>query len=396
MKKDILMVTHFNSFFDEPGNSRFNYVIRMLNCNEVDIEVISSSFSHITKSQRNFKNIDKLDYKLTLINESGYEKNVSLKRIFSHREMASNLKKYLNSRKKPDVIYCSVPSLEVAKVISEYAKLNNIRLIIDIQDLWPEAFQMIFNLPIISDILYYPMKLKANKIYKSADNILAVSDTYANRALSVNNKVKKATIVFLGTELEKFDEISGYKNVNKDKDILKIVYVGTLGHSYNIKCVIDALEIISKRGINNIEFIVMGDGPLEDEFKEYSEKKKVSVNFMGRLEYSEMIKELIKCDIAVNPINKGAAQSIINKVGDYAAAGLPVISTQECIEYRKLVDKYNIGFNCDNNDILGIAEKIIKLYNEPELRKKMGINNRKLAEEKFDRKKTYLEIVKVF
>ncbi len=36
-----------------------------------------------------------------------------------------------------------MPSLDVAKVAAKYAKENNIRFIIDIQDLWPEAFRMV-------------------------------------------------------------------------------------------------------------------------------------------------------------------------------------------------------------------------------------------------------------
>lgn len=40
-----------------------------------------------------------------------------------------------------------------------------------------------------------------------------------------------------------------------------------------------------------------------------------------------MITYLANADIAVNPISKGLAQSIINKHSDYVASGLPVVST---------------------------------------------------------------------
>ena len=111
------------------------------------------------------------------------------------------------------------------------------------------------------------------------------------------------------------------------------------------------------------------------------------------LSYDKMVKKLCNCDIAINPISKGAAQSIINKVGDYAMAGLPVISTQECKEYRDLVENYNIGFNCENNNAQDVANKIEILYNDENLRKIMGQNNRKLAEEKFDRGVSYNKII---
>ena len=152
---------------------------------------------------------------------------------------------------------------------------------------------------------------------------------------------------------------------------------------------------MEQKGIDNIELLVMGDGPLKEKFENYALEKKAKVVFTGRLAYADMVKKLCNCDIAINPIAKGAAQSIINKVGDYAAAGLPVINTQECEEYRNIVKDYNIGLNCNNDDSKDMAEKIYNLYVDVEKREQMGKNNRKLAEEKFDRKKVYQEILKL-
>ena len=124
-------------------------------------------------------------------------------RFLSHYIMARNLKKYLRKRKLPNVIYCSIPSLSVAKVMAKYANKNKIKFIIDIQDLWPEAFTMVFKIPFINKIIFSPFKRNADYVYSSADEIIAVSETYSNRALKVNKKVKKATSVYLGTNLEK-------------------------------------------------------------------------------------------------------------------------------------------------------------------------------------------------
>lgn len=56
------------------------------------------------------------------------------------------------------------------------------------------------------------------------------------------------------------------------------------------------------------------------------------------------------CDIVVNPITGGAAASIINKHADYAACGHPVVNSQEANEYRKLVEEYDMGLNCENGE----------------------------------------------
>lgn len=253
---------------------------------------------------------------------------------------------------------------------------------------------MVFNLPVISNMVYYPMEKSANYIYSKADYIIAVSDTYVRRATKVNRKYKNKLAVFLGTDLDYFDKSKNkYKNKQSDKSF-KIAYIGTLGYSYDIKVVIDSIKILNEKGIEDISFVVMGNGPLEQEFKNYAAEKKINCEFTGRLDYEEMIGKLCSCDIAVNPIKRGAS-SIINKVGDYAAAGLPVINTQESQEYRDLVKDYKIGFNIDNGDIEKLAEKIEILYNDKKLREDLGKNNRCLAEEKFNRKNTYIKIKEI-
>lgn len=394
---DIVIVSQYlrNIECFESNNSRFVYIAKLFaKSDENNVEIITSDFNHIKKEK--FNKVGELaGVKITTCHEPGYSKNVCLKRFNSHKKLSKNIKEYLEKRKKPDIIYCAIPSLAVGKIVAQYAEKNGVRFVIDIQDLWPEAFKMVFKIPLLSNAIFYPMKRQANYIYKCADDIIAVSETYCNRALKVNKKVKKGLSVFLGTDLNYFDECAKKNKVEFDDDLVRIAYIGTLGHSYNIPIVIDAIRYLNDKGINNLKFIIMGDGPLKEEFENYAEEKKVDCQFTGRLEYEKMVGLLCSCDIAVNPIKKGSAGSIINKVGDYAAAGLPVINTQENNEYRNLVEEYKIGFNCENNNSNDLAEKINILWNDEKSRKGFGNNNRKLAEKKFNRNRTYNEIVKL-
>ena len=394
---DIVIVSQYLRDIEcfESNNSRFVYIAKLFaKSDENNVEIITSDFNHIKKEK--FNKVGELaGVKITTCHEPGYSKNVCLKRFNSHKKLSKNIKEYLEKRKKPDIIYCAIPSLAVEKIVAQYAEKNGVRFVIDIQDLWPEAFKMVFKIPLLSNAIFYPMKRQANYIYKCADDIIAVSETYCNRALKVNKKVKKGLSVFLGTDLNYFDECAKKNKVEFDDDLVRIAYIGTLGHSYNIPIVIDAIRYLNDKGINNLKFIIMGDGPLKEEFENYAEEKKVDCQFTGRLEYEKMVGLLCSCDIAVNPIKKGSAGSIINKVGDYAAAGLPVINTQENNEYRNLVEEYKIGYNSSDNDLSDLVVKMKRLIKNKKLRDEMGRNNRNLAEEKFDRKKTYNQIVKI-
>ena len=398
MKKDILFILHYTQTPGEKGNGRFHYLAEKVDKKIADVEVVTTSFSHSKKKQKELPNeyTENSNYEFTMLYEPGYNKNVSIKRLFSHYVLGRNLKKYLKKRKKPDLIYCSIPSLDMAKIAAKYASDNKVHLILDIQDLWPEAFQMVFNIPVLSQLIYKPIKKTADNIYQSADNLIAVSETYLNRALEVSTKVKEGMVVFLGTDLNDFDCIfseNAFKRNNNDE--IWIAYIGTLGHSYDLATVFDALEILKNKGIDNLKFIIMGDGPLKRDFEQYAAKKQINSMFMGRLPYDEMVGILGVCDIEIKQISKGKARSIINKHGDYAAAGLPVINTQESAEYRDLVAKYHMGFNCLNNDSNNLAKKLLILIQDDDIRDQMAKNSRELAEDKFDRSKTYEQIVEL-
>lgn len=383
---DIVIISEFCEDFSKTDNERFFYIAKML-AEENNVELITSSFRHTAKSHR--KNpADKWNFRIAFVDEPGYPRNVCLKRFLSHYVWGKNVARHLKTRsKKTDVIYCAVPSLTGPYLAAKYCEKKNVRFIIDVQDLWPEAFQMVLNVPVVSSILFYPFKLLANGIYKRADAICAVSDTYCQRAMAVNRKVSKSTTVFLGTELATFDRFAAEKpKLEKSDGEVWLAYCGTLGSSYDLTCVIDALDILNNP---KIRFIVMGDGPRKDEFEAYTKEMNVNATFVGRLQYNDMCSLLCACDITINPITHMAAQSIINKHADYAASGLPVVSTQESREYRNLIEKYQMGFNCNNNDAVDLAEKIKKLVEDKNLRIKMGRNARRCAEEKFDRVTTY-------
>ena len=396
MKKKVLIVAHFCDYGEEQSNNRFNYIANMLGEAGHQVTVVTSTFCHREKKQRQPNQETTGGYEIELIYEPSYRKNVSIKRLFySHKVFAKNLKKYLKNCEKPDVVYVAVPSNDAGIATAEFAKRNNIPMIVDVQDLWPEAFRLVFNVPVVSDILFGSMEKQADRVYAQADKVLAVSRTYVQRGLRSCEKDKEGTAVFLGTELESFDESAKSVQIEKNENELWITYVGTLGHSYNIELVIDALKLLPEETRSGVVFKVLGDGPLAERFKEYAKSSGVKVDFLGRRNYGEMVAYLKKSDIAVNPISKGAAQSIINKHGDYAMAGLPVVSTQEAKEYRELLEANNCGINCGVDSAQEVSRAIATLVENRELRLQMGENSRSLGEEKFNRKQSYKEIVEI-
>lgn len=386
--KRIWIVTHFCSDFESKGNNRFNYLAKHLAEQGYIVDFITSDFSHVKKRPRTADAADD-SYRVSLVHEPGYRKNVGFGRLYSHRVFGKNLKRLFTQLERPDVVYLAIPSLDAGRVTAEYCRTHHIPLAIDVQDLWPEAFCLATRKYHIPEWAFAPMKKAADFIYSSADYVLSVSETYLERA----NRARKepnGQCVYIGTDLAVFD---GYPPIAVDKPQgeLWIAYVGTLGSSYDIRIILDALRLLMEKGIGGFRFQVFGDGPHLEMLKEYAQG--LPVDFHGRVLYKDLAGWVRQCDIAVNPIVKGAAQSIINKHADYAAAGLPVVSTQECPEYRALLDTFDCGINCPPEDAQAVADALEKLLRDADLRRAMGQNSRRMAEERFDRAYTYPQIV---
>lgn len=377
--------------FTNSQTSRFIEIAKLFFQRGHNVTVVTSDFNHGRKCMRgSFPQYD--GFKMVYLHEPGYKGNVTPQRLLSHHVFGKNVAKYLNEAEKPDVVYCAIPSLTVAVEASKYCKRNGVKFVVDVQDLWPEAFSMVFKNKLFK-LAFKPMEWYINKAYASADLAIAVSDTYVQRVLSVNKKITSGMAVFLGNSGKLFEDSAKKYHKEYNDGILRLCYIGSLSQSYDIKMVVDAVKIASNQMKQPIRFIVVGDGVYKNDFESYAELKKIDCEFTGHKDYTEMVGILCSCDMVINPIRKGSAASIINKVGDYALSGLPVINTQECSEYRKLIEDYGCGINCECENAEDVATAIVKLAQSPELRKEMGEAARQFGKDKFDRRYTYAKII---
>ena len=379
--------------FTNSETSRFFELARLFTSRRHDVVVITSDFSHSSKRLKKEK--PQYDtFKTVYLHEPGYKSNVSIKRLWSHYVWGRNVEKYIqNSTVKPDVVYASLPTYTAGRLVGKWCNKNDVKYIVDVQDLWPEAFKVAVKNSFLQQA-FLPMEWIANAAYKTADYVIGVSDTYRNRALKVNKKCKEGLTVFLGNNGEKFDIAKEKYRICKPDDEFWIAYIGTMGFSYDINLAIDAIKLVKVSKLSKkVKFVAMGNGPLLDEYKKHAEESDIDFEFTGSLPYEIMVGKLCSCDAVINCLRPGAAQSITNKVGDYALSGLPVINTQENPEYRKLVEATQCGINCECGNAEDVAAAIVKLVESPELRKQMGEAARQLGKDMFDRRCSYARIV---
>ena len=382
---------------DEKGYTRFRSVCEFLADAGYQVDLITTTFQHWEKAQRDLKKIKKDDYKfgIKFIYEPGYKKNIDLRRIRSHKIAAKNLTALLEKEGDYDLLYAEIPPNDVALAAAEYAKKKGIPFVADVNDLWPEAMRMVLDIPVASDIIFYPLLRDAEKVYSLVSGVIGTSDEYRDRPFKKQDRDIPRETVYVGNELAVFDEGAAQHmdEIAKEDNEFWISYAGTIGTSYDIRTMVLAGEELVKRGMPQIKIKILGGGPMKEELEELAKSKKIAnVEFVGYAPYDLMAAYLKKSDILVNSFVKKAPQSIVTKIGDYLAAGKPMINTCMSPEFRAKVKNDGFGVNIMPEDVKILADMIEKLYKNEAARVRMGERARKIAEEQFDRPKSYRKI----
>ena len=159
---------------------------------------------------------------------------------------------------------------------------------------------------------------------------------------------------------------------------LKLVFVGRLDPIKGLPVLFDALETVAKER-SDVSLRIVGGGSLKDELESRA-KSLGGVEFLGYLSQQDVAKEIEKADALVLP---SFAEGLPVVYMEALASARPAIATNVAGVSEIIVnDETGILVEPGNPDML--ADAILKLANNPESRKKMGMTGRKRVAEEFD------------
>lgn len=328
-------------FVSLPGEPCFNRFLSLsyLWAKDYDVTLVTSAFCHPQKQprDRNSEAIANLPFKLVLIDEPGYRSNVSFARFWSHRIFHQNFKRWLVNalEQEPafDVIYSAFPLISTNLTLGALKPQSTYKLIIDVQDIWPDSIFSAIPFLKAADFLISPLRAKAHRAYRYADGLVAVSKTYLDVALS-HCPQTPSQVAYLGSDYALIESIAPKPLSSK---AVKLFYLGTLSHSYDMETVIRGFSQMSVQA-GDVELHILGDGPDREKLEALCVSSSTHpVIFHGYLPYEDMVAFAKSCDIAINPIVGSATQSITNKLSDYIALGHPILSSQRNWEAMELI-----------------------------------------------------------
>jgi glycosyltransferase involved in cell wall biosynthesis len=382
----ILIIAPYCRMPNEGNESRFWKIAKMHVALGNNVTIVTSNFKHREKEHREKYTFASEGLEVKYIYESGYQKNISLKRMFSHTIFLIGLTLWLTRETrqnlKYDVVHIAVPFITAIWIVKRFGKKISRKIVADIQDVWPEAFgvsKINFFLPTAF------LKKYNKKLYDMCDGVIGVSKTYINN-LSLSNKSVPTEAVYLGvSDIRIFKRESNYVQANVNDDVIRFFYIGTIGSSYDLETVVRFFSAFTKIGDREIELHLFGSGPMEDYLKKISSN---SVHYHGYLKWTEMMEKVNEFHIALNCIRSNGGQSITNKIADYILLDKPILSSQILPELDELLSagpyvKYEAG---NRDSLLEGVRRVIDLR---------GLKFNSSILERFDRDIEYKKILRL-
>lgn len=202
-----------------------------------------------------------------------------------------------------------------------------------------------------------------------ADHVVAVSDTIAEFLRSINISAEKIDIIPTGVTPEDFTGLSPEPIRQRYRlgDRLLIMYTGTLAPFQGIEYLLAAMRGVAKKN-DHVLLVLVGNTYLE-QYKAEAIRLELTdrVLFTGERPFSEIPSFLSAADICVIP--RAECPGIPQKLTNYMAAGKAIVSFAGSAE---LLSDGEDGLVVANGDTTAMAEAILRLLDNADLRRKLG------------------------
>jgi len=142
-----------------------------------------------------------------------------------------------------------------------------------------------------------------------------------------------------------------------------------------------ARRVVAKR--RDVCFFIVGDGPERPKLEAMADEHKLrpSVQFVGnRADVPSVLKSLDISVLCSDPVVETLPQCLLESM----AAGLPVVSTSVGSIDELVVDG-TTGFLVPMRDVEGLADRVLRLVDNPEMMREMGLAGRRRVEEYFSK-----------
>lgn len=220
--------------------------------------------------------------------------------------------------------------------------------------------------------------------YKQIDKYICLNENQMKLLKEIGfepkKMIKKYNFVFDANSDLKKQKLSGLPE-------RYAVFYGRIGEEKGIRVLTNVWEQLS-----DIPLVVMGSGPLEDDFKSWAEEHE-NVYFLGYTQHDKCMSIVKESEFVVFPSIWYEGCSMVEI--ETESLGKPLIATELGFSVEAIENGYN-GFKVKLGDVQGFVKKIRYLWENPDLCKSMGQNARRDYESKYMPEDNYKQLIDIY
>lgn len=235
-----------------------------------------------------------------------------------------------------------------------------------------------------------------DKLFAYLDLALPISDYWCCKLIGLGHNPEKILVHHMGVDCNKFQYQA---KLQRPGESTRFITVARFIEKKGVEYAIQAFAQVAKE-YQNIEYILIGDGPLKKAIIELIEQLGISdkVRLMGSCAQKEVIKLVQSAHIYLAPsvtARDNDKEGIPVSMMEAMAMGLPVISTEHS-GIPELVQNEITGFLVPERDVESLAEKMQYMIDYPELWPRMGQAGRDWVFEHFNCQKQNNRLISIF
>jgi len=344
-------------------------------------------------------------YTIIFLHAPRYTRSVSFRRVLNQALTAREFRLKATKIDPPDIIVCCLPPLELCREAIRYGMHKNIPVILDVQDLWPDAFLAFAPsfLRSVWKLFLTPWFRIVTYACRNATAITGTTDAFVSWARSYGRRSenpfdKSFPLAYQSktpdrTSCEAAEKRWAECGLALHRDEFLACFFGLFGRHYEIELVIDAARRIRQSG-RHCRFVLCGTGEKLEHYKKLAAGCD-AILFPGWVGEADIWTLLQKSSVGLCPYRTSAtlSKNIPNKPIEYFSAGLPVVSSLEG-ELKQLLTHYRCGLTYPPGDGEQLIKHLVALYDNPMLRKTLSHNAAELFRTRFAAETVYADMAR--
>lgn len=330
--------------------------------------------------------------KLIIYRYGMYDEGKSFKQRFIRYCFCSLKQLWHGLREKNiDLIFAgSTPPFQ-GVVCSWIKKIKKVPFVYNCQDIFPES--MISTGMLHDGGLLCRIGNRISEItFKSADQIIVISEEMKNTLINKNVPKEKIEVVYNWVDEKVIHPVERKNNLlinelNIPEYDFFVVYAGNIGYAQGIDILLDAADFLKED--DRIGFIIFGNGAMENDVKNQIEKRNLSNIYLYPLQPYNRVSEVYSlgdaCVVSCKPGTGCFAMP--SKTWSIMGCGRAVLASfDRNTLLEKIITENNCGLFNEAGDTKSFVENILKLVENRNLCDKQGNNSRIFIEQNLSRK----------